>query len=56
MEIAVNAGTNQLKTFHIGSINMNTFGLNEYIIVVGDDVYELQGYAHDLATFMWELS
>jgi len=35
---------------------MNTFGLNTYIIVVGDDTYTFQGYRHQLADFMRELA
>lgn len=35
---------------------MNTFGLNTYIIVVGEDTYSFQGYQHQLADFMRELS
>jgi hypothetical protein len=35
---------------------MNKFGLNEYLIVVGEDTYQFQGYHHQLADFMRELS
>lgn len=64
MVIVANAGTNQLKTSHIGNIKMNTFGkkhnnvfgLNTYLIVVGEDTYQFQGYQHQLTDFMRELS
>ena len=35
---------------------MNTFGLNTYVVEIGDDVYTFQGYAHQFADYMRELS
>lgn len=34
---------------------LNKFGYNHYIIQVGDDVYELSGYSHDLGEFIYQL-